>query len=219
MSKYDKPFIWMHGEISTPPFSEAARIEAGYLLRQLQKGLILSLPQSRPMPSIGTNCHELRINDENLSWRIVYKIYPDMILILEVSKKSPLKLRNLSSIPASKESGGLIWMSKKGINKMDNKKKRILESKGYKIGNAEDFLGLNKQETEYIELKLALSQTLAKHRKQKNLTQIQLAKILQSSQSRVAKMERGDPTVSIDLLIKSLLAIGATKESIAKALD
>jgi phage-related protein len=81
----------MHGEISTPPFSEAARIEAGYLLRQLQKGLILSLPQSRPMPSIGTNCHELRINDENLSWRIVYKIYPDMILILEVFEKKSAK--------------------------------------------------------------------------------------------------------------------------------
>ena len=62
MSPQDKPLVWMHGEISTPPFSENARIEAGYLLRQLQKGKSLSLPQSRPMPSIGTRCHELRIN-------------------------------------------------------------------------------------------------------------------------------------------------------------
>jgi len=87
MSPFDKPLIWMHGEISTPPFSEAARIEAGYLLRQLQKGLDLSLPQSRPMSSIGTNCHELRIPDENLTWRLVYKIYSDAILILEVFAK------------------------------------------------------------------------------------------------------------------------------------
>ncbi|MEI6262991.1 MAG: helix-turn-helix transcriptional regulator [Deltaproteobacteria bacterium] len=98
----------------------------------------------------------------------------------------------------------------------DNKKKR-LEAKGYTIGSAEDFLGLSRGEAEYIELKLALSQTLAQHRKQKNLTQIQLAKLLKSSQSRVAKMENGNPTVSLDILVKSLIAIGATKESIAKA--
>ena len=87
MSPHDKPLIWMHGEVTTPPFSEIARIEAGYLLRQLQKGISLSLPQSRPMPSIGTNCHELRINDENLTWRIIYKIYTDAILILEIFEK------------------------------------------------------------------------------------------------------------------------------------
>jgi len=91
MSPNDKPLIWMHGEIATPPFSEIARIEAGYLLRQLQKGISLSLPQSRPMPSIGTNCHELRIHDENLTWRIVYKIYTDAILILEVFEKKTSK--------------------------------------------------------------------------------------------------------------------------------
>jgi len=87
MSSFDKPLVWIHGEISTPPFSELARMEAGYLLRQLQKGLDVSLPQSRPMPTIGTNCHELRIPDENLIWRIIYKIYADAILILEVFAK------------------------------------------------------------------------------------------------------------------------------------
>jgi predicted XRE-type DNA-binding protein len=103
------------------------------------------------------------------------------------------------------------------MNKMDKRKKKILESKGYKIGSTEDFLGLSKEESEYIELKLSLSQELAQQRKQKKLTQIQLAKMLKSSQSRVAKMECGDPTVSLDLLVKSLLAIGVSKESIAKA--
>ncbi|MFZ2631887.1 MAG: helix-turn-helix transcriptional regulator [Desulfosalsimonadaceae bacterium] len=76
---------------------------------------------------------------------------------------------------------------------------------------------MSREEEEYIELKLALGETLAQQRKQKNLTQIELAKLLKSSQSRVAKMESGDPTVSLDLLVKSLLAMGATKESIAKA--
>ena len=80
MSSNDKPLVWIHGEITTPPFSSNARIEAGYLLRQVQKGIKLSLPQSRPMPSIGTRCHELRINDENLTWRIIYRIYTDAIL-------------------------------------------------------------------------------------------------------------------------------------------
>jgi len=91
MSPQDKPLVWIHGQVSTPPFSANARIEAGYLLRQLQKGQKLSLPQSRPMPSIGIQCHELRINDENTTWRIIYRIYTDAILILEVFEKKTNK--------------------------------------------------------------------------------------------------------------------------------
>jgi DNA-binding XRE family transcriptional regulator len=101
---------------------------------------------------------------------------------------------------------------------MNEKKKKVLKSKGYKVGSVEEFLGLSPEESEYIELKLALSDALAKRRKKSNLTQAQLAKTLKSSQSRVAKMEKGDPSVSVDLLVKSLLAMGANKESIAKAI-
>jgi hypothetical protein len=61
----DKPLVWLEGEIKTPPFSQAARLEAGYLLRKLQQGEALGMPHSRPMPSIGSRCHELRINDES----------------------------------------------------------------------------------------------------------------------------------------------------------
>jgi len=64
----DKPLVWLQGEIKTPPFSYDARIEAGVLLRRLQRGESLELPHSRPMPSIGRRCHELRIPDENLTW-------------------------------------------------------------------------------------------------------------------------------------------------------
>jgi phage-related protein len=91
MSPEDKPLVWMHSEITSPPFSANARIEAGYLLRQVQRGIKLSLPQSRPLPSIETRCHELRINDENLTWRIIYRIYTDAILILDVFEKKTNK--------------------------------------------------------------------------------------------------------------------------------
>lgn len=82
-----KVVAWLHGEIKTPPFSAAARFEAGYLLRLLQQGEVLSLPQSRPMPSIGRGCHELRIIDENQTWRIIYRVDGDAILVLEIFSK------------------------------------------------------------------------------------------------------------------------------------
>ncbi len=85
----DKPLVWLHTEIKTPPLSRGARIEAGVLLRRLQRGESLSLPHSRAMPSIGSRCHELRILDRNDAWRIVYRLDSDAIVIVEVfSKKS-----------------------------------------------------------------------------------------------------------------------------------
>ena len=87
MSPTDKPLVWLHGEVRTPPLGTAARIEAGFLLRKLQQGERLSMPWSRPMPSIGQRCHELRINDEDRTWRIVYRIDADAIVILDVFRK------------------------------------------------------------------------------------------------------------------------------------
>ena len=102
---------------------------------------------------------------------------------------------------------------------MENKKKKHLERKGWKVGSAEDFLGLTREEAEYIELKLLLGESLASRRKANGLRQVELADLLQSSQSRVAKMEKGDDTVSLDLLIRSLLALGATRRELAKILS
>lgn len=87
MKQTDKPLVWLYGEIKSPPFSSEARIESGYLLRQLQSGMKLSLPHSRPMPATGPRCHELRIIDENKQWRIVYRIDTDAILILDIFEK------------------------------------------------------------------------------------------------------------------------------------
>jgi phage-related protein len=87
MQTEDKPLVWLHGAIKTPPFSKEARLEAGFLLRQLQAGESLSLPPSRPMSSIGAHCHELRLNDKNKTWRIIYRIDEDTIILLEVFEK------------------------------------------------------------------------------------------------------------------------------------
>ncbi len=83
----DKPLVWLRGEIKTPPFSKEARLEAGVLLRQLQLGVSLSLPHSRPMPTVGARCHELRITDAQAIWRIMYRIDPDAIVLLDVFTK------------------------------------------------------------------------------------------------------------------------------------
>lgn len=84
----DKPLVWLHGEVKTPPLSAAARIEAGVLLRRLQQGENIALPHSRPMPSVGKACHELRIQDQTKTWRIVYCIDSDAIVILDVFAKT-----------------------------------------------------------------------------------------------------------------------------------
>jgi len=97
-----------------------------------------------------------------------------------------------------------------------NTKKKRLTAAGWKVGTAKEFLGLSAQEVAYLELKLKLASDVQKKRRQSNLTQVEFARRIRSSQSRVAKMEAGDPTVSIDLLIRSLLALGATPKQLRR---
>ena len=99
---------------------------------------------------------------------------------------------------------------------MDDRKRKRLEAKGWKVGSTKELLQLSDEEEAYIELRLKLAEGLKARRADKGLTQIQLAKAIQSSQSRVAKMEAGDPTVSLDLLVRSLLALGASNSELAK---
>jgi len=87
-SKATKPLRWLHGEVKTPPFSREARLETGFLLRRLQDGESLEMPHSRPMPSIGARCHELRIVNARIHWRIIFRIDHDSIIILEVFRKT-----------------------------------------------------------------------------------------------------------------------------------
>jgi DNA-binding XRE family transcriptional regulator len=94
-------------------------------------------------------------------------------------------------------------------------KRKKLESKGWKLGSAKELLGLSDQEEMYIELRLKLAEGLKARRRANGVTQIELAQTIRSSQSRVAKMEAGDPTVSLDLLVKSILALGTSNRELA----
>ncbi|MEH2303839.1 type II toxin-antitoxin system RelE/ParE family toxin [Nostoc sp.] len=109
MGDQSKPLVWLHGEVKTPPFTQEAPIEAGVLLRQLQEGESLGLPHSRPMPSIGIHCHELRIRDADKNWRIIYRIDDNVILIVEVFNKT--------TRTTSKK---IIEVCKKRLSKYDN---------------------------------------------------------------------------------------------------
>ena len=100
---------------------------------------------------------------------------------------------------------------------LDAKRKR-LEAKGWKIGSAREFLKLTDQEEAYVELRLKLADALKRQRMRRNLTQADLAKTMKSSQSRVAKMESGDASVSLDLIVRSLLAIGTSNKELAKVI-
>ena len=102
---------------------------------------------------------------------------------------------------------------------MRKTKQERLKKKGWRVGSTQDFLELTPQEAAYIEMKLRLGASLRQRRKRKRLTQIELAKLVESSQSRVAKMESGDPSVSLDLLIRSLLALGASNRDLAKVIS
>jgi len=102
---------------------------------------------------------------------------------------------------------------------MQANKRQKLKAAGWKIGSTADFLDLTPEESSYIEMKLALSRSLRDRRLRKKLSQIELAKMIHSSQSRIAKMEAGDPSVSIDLIMKSLLALGASPKDVAKTIS
>ncbi|MEO6332455.1 MAG: type II toxin-antitoxin system RelE/ParE family toxin [Gemmatimonadaceae bacterium] len=84
----ERPLVWLHGEVKTPPFSKEARTEAGVLLRRVQSGHHLSLPHSRSMPIVGHRCHELRITDKEATWRIIYRTDRDAVVIAEVFGKT-----------------------------------------------------------------------------------------------------------------------------------
>ena len=102
---------------------------------------------------------------------------------------------------------------------MREDKRKQLEAGGWKIGNAKEFLRLSDEESAYIELKMRLAESLRERRRRERLSQTDLARALKSSQSRVAKMEAGDPSVSLDLLIRSLLALGTSSRELSRIIS
>lgn len=102
---------------------------------------------------------------------------------------------------------------------MREEKRRRLEAKGWRVGSAQEFLGLTDEEAAYIDLKLRLGASLRVRRRRRRISQAELARLLNSSQSRVAKMEAGDPSVSLDLLIRSLLALGTSNLELSRIIS
>jgi len=101
---------------------------------------------------------------------------------------------------------------------MNRSKRDKLAKKGWKVGSVDEFLELSPEEAAYIEMKLSLAEKLKQRRIQKKMTQDDFARLIHSSQSRIAKMEAGDPSVSIDLLVKSLLALGVSKRDVGRSI-
>jgi hypothetical protein len=171
------------------------------------------------MPSVGPRCHELRIVDADATWRVIYRRDADAIVIAEVfSKKTRATpkqvIPGLPTPPAClrcrrRRRGGL----------MRKTKQRKLEAAGWRVGSTAEFLALSPEEAALVETKLALSTALRARRTAQHLSQCALAKRLKSSQSRVAKMEAADRTVSVDLLLRGLFALGATPRDVAKAIQ
>lgn len=102
---------------------------------------------------------------------------------------------------------------------MREEKRRRLEARGWKVGSAQEFLRLSDEEAAYIDLKVRLATSLRERRQRRRLTQADLGKLLRSSQSRVAKMEAGDPSVSLDLLIRSLLVLGTSRRELSRIIS
>ena len=101
---------------------------------------------------------------------------------------------------------------------MNRAKKARVAAGGWRVGSAAEFLGLSKEEAAFVEMKLALARCLRELRIKRRLSQARVAELVGSSQSRVAKMESGDPSVSVDLLLRSILAVGASANEVARAL-
>lgn len=91
MSPKDRPLVWLHGQVKSPPMAREGRLEMGFLLRRLQRGESIAPPHSKPMPSVGRQCHELRVPDIRGNWRLVYRVEPDAIVILDVFSKKTQK--------------------------------------------------------------------------------------------------------------------------------
>jgi phage-related protein len=197
---YFKHLIWLADEIKTQPFYRSIRIEVGFLLQQLLNGELPTLPMSKQMSSIGDRSHELRVNDlnNNKNWRVIYRIDDDAIIILEVFAKTTKKTPD-----------NIIDRCQKRLRSYDPQN---LEANGWKIGSITQFLKLSPEEVMTIEIRLSLSKYLER------LKQEQLAKN-PSSNPRIPKVESVDPSVSIDLLIRSLVEIGATRQGIAMAIS
>ena len=218
MIESDAPLAWLRGEVRSSPFTDDARREAGFPPRMRQRGEKLPTTHSRPMYDIGRRCHEPRVQDERQTWRIVYRLDPDVVVIAHVfSKKSRETFRAVidrcKSLPARSDA---LVRGEEQVVKKDGRAK--LERAGWVVGGTQEFLDLSDAEMALVEVRVSLARALRRRRKELQVSQAAFARRVGSSQSRVAKMEAGDPSVTIDLLIRSLITSGSTPEEIGRVI-
>lgn len=170
----DKPLVWLHGDVRTPPLSKAARLETG----------------------VRCGRHRRSLQEEDAS---------------HAEDGDRCVQASATCIRRRGARQGVIHLMQKA-------KKDRLESAGWRVGDAAEFLELTTEETAFVELKLALAAYLRDVREQRGLTQLQVARHLGSSQSRVAKMEAADASVSLDLLVRSLLAMGVSRDEVGRVI-
>jgi DNA-binding XRE family transcriptional regulator len=158
------------------------------------------------MPSIGARCHELRVQDETVTWRLVYRIEPKAIVVVEVfTKKTQTTPRAVIDTCQKR-----LRAFDQGDIAMEAKQRKNLAKMGGRVATVQEFLGLSDAEVRLIDLRIQLTRELRERRTACKVTQAQLAKLLGTSQPRVAAMEADDPQTSLEALLRALIVLGAT---------
>jgi hypothetical protein len=192
-----KLLVWLPGPNGSPPLSPQVRIAMGCLFRRLQGGQAVNIPRSKLLRSSGTWIYESRIRDHSVEWCVMYRLEHDFIVIGEVLRTRPTL--EMPSFP--------VW---KALVSYDGRSDHP-EACGWLRGDLADFLGLTQAEVELVDIRLALADMLQHVRFKRGWTQADAAGELGMSHSRVSRMEQPDWPISIDLLVKSLLTLGASR--------
>jgi hypothetical protein len=188
--------VWLPGPKGAPPLSPQARIAMGCLLRRLERGMCINMPSTREMRCGGTWLYESRVRDHRIEWRILHRIEHDFVVIGEVLQVKPtLEMPDFERWRALVEYDG----------SPDHPK-----AQGWMRGDLGDFLQLTQAEAGLVDVRLALARRLGALRCERRWKQSDMARELGTSQSRIARMEDPDPSVSNELLVKSLLALGVS---------
>jgi hypothetical protein len=208
--------VWLPWHAGSPPLSAPARIELGCLLRRLQRGQSINLPSTCPLPEVGTRAYESRIHDRSTRWSITYRMDRDAIIIVEVLPSRPelqkyyfaVRRRLLNYEARVRHAEGSTSAAERGSSTTNDS---AADCSAWRVGELAEFLQLTSDQIALVDIRLALADRLSRLRYAKRWTQADAARLLGSSQSRIAKMEVPESSVSVDLLVRSLLALGLSR--------
>ncbi len=193
----ERMLVWLPWHRESPPFSAAARIQLGCLLRQSQRRRFARLPSSRPRPDLGAEVFDARLRDRPTDRIVTYRLYRDAIVIVEVLPDAP-EYRQYS------------WAVLTRLRDYEERRPHV-EGTWWQVGDVVEFLQLTPEQAALVDIRVALADELSRLRSNRGWSQTDLARALGSSRSRVAKMEMPDASVSIDLFVKSLLLLGRSR--------